>query len=552
MLEGSMLTLGGLGLFLLGMSVMTDGLRAMADDRLRSLLARSTRSPLSGAVTGAITTAIVQSSSATTVAAIGFVGAGLMTFPQAVGILLGANIGTTITGWLVALVGFKLKLGTLLLPTILIGVIFRLFGNARWQGLANAIAGFGLIFVGISMLQEGMADFSNIITPDLFPPDNFVGRLLLVLIGLVVTVIAQSSSAGIAMALTALSVGNITLAQAAAMIIGMNVGTTITAMIATIGGSVQARRTGLAHVVFNLLTGVAAFLMLSPFLRLVESWFPRIVDSDPELVLVGFHTLFNFTGVAAVLPFTSRFAALITRMVPERGNPLTRRLNTELMDAPDLAVAALQATLCDLVVTIFSRLAHSLRGDALQQESTDVQQINAAIEQTHQYLNTLHVPHEKEELVCKYQASIHILDHLHRLMVRIDQRSKIKTIRSMSALRPDADQLAQTAETIANCLTKIDAKEFASIRRDYQRLKTLEKRVRREQIASAARGEYDAKTAVTQTDAARGLKRIGHHVWRVARHLKRGYAGMPIPAHSTDDTDQQPPSDKPEDALDSR
>ncbi len=500
MLEGSMLTLGGLGLFLLGMSVMTDGLRAMADDRLRSLLARSTRSPLSGAVTGAITTAIVQSSSATTVAAIGFVGAGLMTFPQAVGILLGANIGTTITGWLVALVGFKLKLGTLLLPTILIGVIFRLFGNARWQGLANAIAGFGLIFVGISMLQEGMADFSNIITPDLFPPDNFVGRLLLVLIGLVVTVIAQSSSAGIAMALT----------------------------------------------------GVAAFLMLSPFLRLVESWFPRIVDSDPELVLVGFHTLFNFTGVAAVLPFTSRFAALITRMVPERGNPLTRRLNTELMDAPDLAVAALQATLCDLVVTIFSRLAHSLRGDALQQESTDVQQINAAIEQTHQYLNTLHVPHEKEELVCKYQASIHILDHLHRLMVRIDQRSKIKTIRSMSALRPDADQLAQTAETIANCLTKIDAREFASIRRDYQRLKTLEKRVRREQIASAARGEYDAKTAVTQTDAARGLKRIGHHVWRVARHLKRGYAGMPIPAHSTDDTDQQPPSDKPEDALDSR
>ncbi|MDG2219896.1 MAG: Na/Pi cotransporter family protein [Rubripirellula sp.] len=533
--EGLMLAIGGLGLFLLGMAVMTDGLRAIADARLRSLLARSTRSPLSGAVTGAITTAIVQSSSATTVAAIGFVGAGLMTFPQALGILFGANIGTTITGWLVALLGFKLKLGTLLLPTVLIGVMFRLFGNERWQGLGNAIAGFGLIFVGISMLQDGMADFSNIITPDLFPPDTFVGRLLLVLIGLVVTVIAQSSSAGVAMALTAVSVGNITLAQAAAMIIGMNVGTTITAMIATIGGSVQARRTGLAHVVFNLMTGVAAFLMLTPFLRMVEIWFPKIADTDPELALVGFHTLFNFAGVIAVLPFTRKFAALITRLVPERGNPLTRRLNTELMNAPDLAVAALQATLCDLIVAIFARLARSLRGDELQQESTDVQEIKGAIEQTHHYLDTLHVPPEKEELVRTYQASIHILDHLHRLMIRIDQRSKIKTIRSMNALRPDADQLAQTAETIAHCPTKIGDKKFATIRREYQQLKTLEKRIRREHIASAARGEYDARTAVTQTDAARTLKRIGHHVWRITRQLKRGYADMPIVTHNKDD-----------------
>ena len=540
MLEGSMLAIGGLGLFLLGMAVMTDGLRAIADDSLRSLLARSTRSPLSGAVTGAITTAIVQSSSATTVAAIGFVGAGLMTFPQALGILFGANIGTTITGWLVALVGFKLKLGTLLLPSILVGVMFRLFGNERWQGLGNAIAGFGLIFVGISTLQDGMGAFSEIVTPDLFPPDTFLGRLLLVLIGLVITVIAQSSSAGVAMALTAVSVGNITLAQAAAMIIGMNVGTTITAMIATIGGSVQARRTGLAHVVFNLMTGVAAFLMLTPFLRMVEFWFPGIADSDPELALVGFHTLFNFAGVLAVLPFTRKFAALITRMVPERGNPLTRRLNTELMDAPDLAMAALQATLRDLVVAIFSRLSRSLRGAALDHESADVRQINEAIEQTHQYLNALHVPPEKEDLVRNYQASIHILDHLRRLMIRIDQRSKIKTIRSMNALRPDADQLAQTAETIANCSTKIDDKEFASIRREYQNLKTLEKRVRREHIASAARGEYDARTAVTQTDAARGLKRIGHHVYRITRQLKRGYADTAIASHNTE-SDEQPP-----------
>ena len=217
LIGGVLLGLGGLGLFLLGMVVLTDGLRALAGRALRLLLSRFTRSPLSGAMTGALTTAAVQSSSATTVAAVGFVGAGLLTFPQAFGIVLGANVGTTVTGWLVALIGFKLKLGTAALPIVLVGVLLRLFARGRAASAGFAIAGFGLIFVGISLMQEGVGGLAGIITPESFPDDTWVGRLILVLFGILFTLVTQSSSAGVAMALAAVNASAMTVQQAAAV-----------------------------------------------------------------------------------------------------------------------------------------------------------------------------------------------------------------------------------------------------------------------------------------------------------------------------------------------
>jgi phosphate:Na+ symporter len=517
-MEGILLAIGGLGLFLLGMSVMTDGLRAMAADRLRQFLARSTNSPLSGAITGAVSTAIVQSSSATTVAAIGFVGAGLLTFPQALGILFGANIGTTITGWLVALVGFKLKLGEILLPLILVGVMFRLFGRKQWQGLGNAIAGFGLIFVGIATLQDGMSTFSDVVTPASFPPDTFSGRLLLVLIGIMITVITQSSSAGVAMALTAVSVGSISLAQAAAMVIGMDIGTTVTALVATIGGSVQTRRTGWSHVIYNLMTGVGAFLLLTPYLKMLDYLAPNLVATDPEVALVGFHTLFNTVGVLAVLPFTSQFAALVTRLIPAEGNRLTSRLDSRMIETPDLAIAAVEATLRDLVADVFGQLALIMRGlDRI--DDTEEVQIGEAIQSTQHYLSSILVAPDKEELFKRKQASIHVIDHLRRLMVRLREHSRIEAILSLDGLQKQVENVATTAERFATDPQSIDRQELAQLRRNYQILKQTEKEIRRENMALAAGGEYDAKTAVKFTDAARALKRIGYHLWRIIRQM---------------------------------
>ena len=240
--------LGGLGLFLLGMIIMTDGLRTLGGDSMRAALMRFTHSPFTGAATGAISTAILQSSSATTVAAVGFVGAGLLTFPQSLGIIFGANLGTTITGWLVALLGLKLQLGELVLPLVFVGAILKLFARDKVSAVGYALAGFSLIFIGITQMQLGMSGMQGLITPDNLPEDTWLGRIQLVGLGVIATVITQSSSAGVAATLTVLYAGAIRFEQAAALVIGMDIGTTVTAAMAVIGGTIEARRTGLAHL----------------------------------------------------------------------------------------------------------------------------------------------------------------------------------------------------------------------------------------------------------------------------------------------------------------
>ncbi|CUH49215.1 Na/Pi cotransporter family protein [Ruegeria atlantica] len=256
--------LGGISLFLVGMLLMTDGLKVLAGARLPDILSRFTSTPFTGAITGAVTTAAIQSSGAVTVAAVGFVASGLLTFPQALGIIFGANIGTTMTGWLEALLGFKLDLGQVILPIVFVGVLLALSVRKAVSGLGLALAGFSLIFIGIEQLKSGLDAFQGVATPADFPPDTLLGGLKLLLIGVLITMVTQSSSAGVATALAALSAGAVNFPQAAALVIGMDVGTTFTAVLATFGGSTMARRTGFAHVIYNVMTGAMAFFLLGP------------------------------------------------------------------------------------------------------------------------------------------------------------------------------------------------------------------------------------------------------------------------------------------------
>jgi len=521
MVGGVILVLGGLGLFLLGMAVMTDGLKSLAQARLRALLARSTQSPVRSAATGAISTAVVQSSSATTVAAVGFVSAGLLSFPQALGIIFGANIGTTITGWMVALLGFKLKLGQAALPLILVGVLLHLFGKRRLASWGYAMAGFGLIFVGITTLQEGMQVFSDVVTPESFPQDTIAGRALLVLIGIAVTLVTQSSSAGVAMAITAVNTGSISLTQAAAMVIGMDVGTTATALLATLGGKVQARRTGAAHVIYNILTGIGAFVLLSPYMWALNAVFPAAGTSDPEIALVAFHSLFNFVGVLAVLPITHRFASLIERLIPERGNPLTARLDPQFQQTPELALAAVKATLCDLVTLVFRRLAAALRDVDIREEPT-LEDVEDALAQTGVYLRLVQVPPDNTTFSVQHQAAYHILDHLRRLVVRISEEKRLRVLRGIDELSPDVNSLADVANEIATDPLAASA-AAEQCRKDYRQLRSREKSFRREAIAQAAAGHRDADSVIARTDAVRALRRAGYHVCRIMHHLHSAF-----------------------------
>jgi phosphate:Na+ symporter len=518
--------LGGLGVFLLGMVVMTGGLKTLAGGALRRALARFTKSPLSGAVTGAVSTAVIQSSSATTVAAVGFVGAGLLTFSQALGIIFGANIGTTITGWLVAVLGFKMKIDTLALPFVFAGVCMNLFLKGRWSALGFAVAGFGLIFIGIDLMQHGMSELRGVVTPQSFPGDTVGGRLLLVLIGVAVTLVTQSSSAGMATALAAVNADTITFAQAAAMVIGMDVGTTATAAMATVGGSPDVRRTGFAHVIYNLMTGLMAFLLLTPYTAALQRLAPDWFAGNPELALVAFHTLFNTLGVLLVLPVTGAFARLMFWLVPDQPFRYTQRLDRSLYQSPEVAMEAVQGTLRELTSVVFGQLQQLLETGSTPGLKLTLEEANEALNQTRDYLTPIRTDEPPDSAYHEKLSAIHTIDHLRRLIDRCQNFKRAERARTEAEFEPLRSQLLREASdalvTLATLDTSRDQRpEFdESVPRNiWQQFETVAERDREKLIERAAAGRQDAHTTIRQLDTLRWFRRVSYHIWRILHHL---------------------------------
>lgn len=522
MIGSALLCLGGLGLFLLGMVVLTEGLRALAGRALRRMLSRFTRSPLSGAITGAVTTAIVQSSSATTVATVGFVGANLLTFPQALGIVLGANVGTTMTGWLVALLGFKLELGTAALPIVLVGVLIRLFAGGRSSSIGFAIAGFGLIFVGISLLQQGMGGFVGVITPDSFPNDTWTGRLLLVAFGIGITLLTQSSSAGVAMALAAVNASAMTVQQAAATVIGMDIGTTVTAVLATVGGSVHARRTGYAHAVYNLFAGTAAFMVLVPFMSVLERFAPRLLASEPELVLVGFHTFFNVLGVSVALPFAGKFGALLVRLVPLKIVPFARSLDRSLLDAPAAALDGLGATLASLTATTFELVLQLLSVTRTPGVEARVAEMRQALSETRNYVESIRSSPDAGWVYHRHLSAMHVIDHLDRLADRCSESERWTTLREDPELAKIATELAPAVNQACKAMMHGEHElDEGSLEAAWGILQERGRKYREAVLERVAAGQVDAVEGIGRLDAVRNARRVGYHAWRIVHHLNR-------------------------------
>ena len=513
-------TLGGLGLFLLGMIVMTDGLRLLAGNVIRKVLMRFTRSPVSGAMTGAISTAILQSSSATTVTAVGFVSVGLLSFSEALGIILGANIGTTITGWMVALLGFKLKLSTLVLPIILVGALLRLFAKGRVAHTGHALAGFGLIFVGITFMQEGMADLQGAAFFAHFPVDTFIGRIKLVLIGMLFTAITQSSSAGVAAALTALFTGLISFEQAAAMVIGMNIGTTVTAALATIGGSVDARRTGYSHVIFNLLTSIFAFVLLTPYIVLWEKVAPGSLLANAEIALVAFHTAFNSLSVVIVLPFTFRFARLMKRLVREKAPLFTQRLNPALLEHPTLALNAAHTSINEQMLALFQYVLAML-GDFKNGKRTDLHQLDIELDKTRVYIDKLNLKSGESADWERMLAMIHTMDHLKRLHDRcFQQEHRAFTTREVAALKEVSQLLIggllQMMQQVNNNKWKAAVKLTQQTSDDiHERVKPYRIQV----MEQVAEGSIDVTEGTERLEAIRWLRRVSNHIASITQHF---------------------------------
>lgn len=524
-MEALITAVGGLGLFLFGMAVMTSGLKKLAGERMHHWLGRATNTPVSGALTGAAVTTIVQSSSATTVAAIGFVGAGLMTFAQALGILFGANIGTTITGWAVALLGFKLKLGEVSLPLLFIAALLYLNkSRRRLRGSGKALAGFALIFLGIDFLQTGISGARDWIDLSDIQASAFGGRVLLVLIGIALTLITQSSSAIVAASLTALNTGEIDLPQTAAIIIGADIGTTAKAVIATIGGNVASRRTGIAHLIYNLLTGAWAFFFLPIYLWFWTTVSPAAIANSPEVVAVAFHSTFNTIGVLVALPFTKRFANLIERMIVAKEPTLTEALDQSLLGDPSASTQALESTFRNLAKTTWRHGAALIFSERHPPPSIPLKDIVSAVEEARTFAVKIgEVTDERDIDTQRLFNSLHVIDHVDRLGRRLlSKEGLFKALQRDPTLAVTSQRLSEllneaaTDISLGKSISKIE-----QIGRIAEDLESDKPRIRRDMITSAAKGELASDELDDLLDAGRLLRRIAYHSWRIAQYINR-------------------------------
>ncbi len=506
-------SLGGLGLFLLGMLVMTDALKALGGPTMRRALMRYTQTPATGAITGCLSTALLQSSSATTVAAVGFVGAGLLSFSHALGIIFGANLGTTVTGWLVALVGFQLKLTIILMPLCLVGVLLKLFGPPRWGQVGLAVAGFALIFSGLGTLQEGMSRWD----PQLVVMAVGDNRLNLVLLGILFTVITQSSSAGVATTLTALHSDLIALEQGLALVVGMDIGTTATAALATIGGSAAVRRTGFSHVIFNLFTGTGALLLISPYLWVCQHLFAN--QTEPELLLVTFHSLFNLLGVCLILPLTPAFSRLMTRLIPDPGGDNTLTLEPAWLGNPPLALGGVLNASQWQAFSLCSHLSALLGGHGRRQ---DLQALKLQLLQSRDFLDHLHLqPAHKGQWTALLDL-ISTQDHLRRLLERCEEEEeRALTARSSISLKREARQLRELVDRLFD--RPPDRPPDPALRAEASTLNgTLRSSASALRLAVMGRigqGDLDLQSGTQRLEALRWLERVSAHLSAVLTHM---------------------------------
>lgn len=519
MTGGLMQILGGIGMFLFGMKIMTEALREAAGSRLRRLLARFTTTPLAGVMTGTAATAVVQSSSATTVMTIGFVGAGLLSFPQALGVIYGANIGTTITGWIVALLGFKLKLGTVALPALFGASLLALLGQGGWARAGRVAAGLCLLFIGLDMMQAGAAGFGDRLTPQTLPQGGVLGDLKLVLLGLAVTVVMQSSSAAMAVALVLLGSGGISFEQAAAMVIGMNLGTTITAILASLGGSVTMRQTALANLLFNLGTALMAY----PLLVLSGPVLAHAADAAGETTaLVLFHTGFNLTGALIFLPFTAVFAHWVERLVPDRTasvapGGLDLALDPELLKDEGAAMDAVQTALGRVARHVFSALGRALAPTPDMRGLATVEEVaRPALSRIEDYVTRINLPEGKPAERDRYAALLHQADHLSRLLKRLERRSVVPVLLSDPALARLSRVLGATLRHAAD--PEVDGLEAERLARLSDRIEGRTRQHRRATLLHEHVGLISVAEMFDRTDAMRWLRRVAEHAARIAHY----------------------------------
>ncbi len=354
--------IGSLGMFLYGMKIMSEGLQKVAGDRLRSILTAMTKNRVMGLLTGVLITALIQSSSATTVMVVSFVNAGLLSLAQSVSVIMGANIGTTITAWIISIFGFKVSISAMSIPLIAISIPFIFSSNDKRKSIGEFLIGFAFLFMGLDFLKNAVPDIKS--NPEIlsflveYTNMGYLSVFLFIIIGAILTIVVQSSSATMAITLIMCSKGWIPLDIAAAMVLGENIGTTITANLAAINGNVSARRAAFSHFMFNIFGVIWGLIFFYPFMRMISSLVSGLGYGDPNALVAFvskldtntinllnegnapealqhqyenmtvattyalslFHTIFNIINVSIMIWFVNMYVKIVTTIIPQKDN----------------------------------------------------------------------------------------------------------------------------------------------------------------------------------------------------------------------------------------
>lgn len=526
--------LGGLGLFLFSIKFMGDGLQKSAGNRLRTILDRFTTNPFMGILAGIFVTVLIQSSSGTTVITVGLVSAGLMTLRQAIGVIMGANIGTTVTAFIIGI-----DIGEYAYPILLMGsVMLFFFKAAKVQNIGQILFGFGGLFIGLDLMSSGLAPLRHLPVFTSLIVEMSHSPILSVIVGTVFTLIVQSSSATIGILQGLYAENLISLEAALPVLFGDNIGTTITAVLAAIGASIVAKRAAAVHVLFNVVGTIIFLILLGPFTHFMI-WITGMLHLEPKMQIAFAHGTFNVANTLIQLPFIGLWAYLVTKLLPERekkSDKIALYLDETLIEkSPTIAIGQAKKEVIhmgnmglDSLKAALSYLKTNNPEDAKLSEILE-KNINILDEEITKYLVKIFphsiTPRDSNELqamlnlVCDIER---IGDHSENIIEQINFMNERNIELSELARNEVYEMFELTIRSVALSIEALDKGDLSKARRVYEledEIDEMERYLRKQHIHRLNHGDCTAKSGLTYTDLLSNLERIGDHAHNIAEMM---------------------------------
>ncbi|MCA1039109.1 Na/Pi cotransporter family protein [Bacillus infantis] len=523
--------LGGLGIFLYGIKFMGDGLQKSAGDKLRDILDKFTTNPVMGVLAGIIVTILIQSSSATTVITVGLVSAGFMTLRQAIGVIMGANIGTTVTAFIIGI-----DVGEYALPIIALGsIMLFFFKNKKVHNVGQIVFGFGALFYGLELMSGGMKPLRGLEAFHELTVNMSSNPILGVVVGTLFTVIVQSSSATIGILQGLFSENLINLDAALPVLFGDNIGTTITAVLAAIGASVAARRAAAVHVLFNLIGTTIFLILLHPF-NLVISALQDKLSLNPEMTIAFAHGIFNTSNTLIQLPFVAALAFIVTKLIPGEDSVVdykAKHLDPVFIEqSPSIALGQAKEEVLRMGSFAVKGLEETnlFLKTKLKKHSDSTYQLEEAINNLDRkitdYLISLSTSslseNESEEhtvLMDTVRDIERIGDHFENIIELIEYQQANKVKITDSAMNDLEDMFALTISTVKESLESLDHNDKEAARhvvKKEEEIDKMERKLRKQHIIRMNEGTCTGQAGIVYVDIISNLERIGDHAVNIA------------------------------------